>query len=97
MSETITLSSGQTITVHDKGTCLGPACTIHSPSDHHMKDWPQLYRFDRSLMERTCPHGVGHPDPDEINPDTMHGCDGCCVDWLEEPIPVPHPLKGEIE
>jgi hypothetical protein len=30
------------------------------------------------MMERTCRHGVGHPDPDDLNPDTIHGCDGCC-------------------
>jgi len=30
-------------------------------------------------MERECPDGIGHPDPDEINPNKMHGCDGCCV------------------
>jgi hypothetical protein len=33
-------------------------------------------------MERVCPHGVGHPDPDDINvilgPEKVHGCDGCC-------------------
>lgn len=33
-------------------------------------------------MERICPHGVGHPDPDEIdlevNAKGIHGCDGCC-------------------
>jgi hypothetical protein len=30
-------------------------------------------------MERICSHGVGHPDPDEINTDKTHGCDGCCT------------------
>lgn len=35
-------------------------------------------------MERICPHGIGHPDPDEINLDengrSVHGCCGiCCV------------------
>jgi hypothetical protein len=64
---------------HPATKCLGEFCTIHKPSDHHMKDWPQVWRHDRHLMERTCPHGVGHPDPDEINPDKVHGCDGCCA------------------
>ena len=63
---------------HAAGTCLGEFCTIHNPSDHHMKAWPQTWRGDRRLMERICPHGVGHPDPDDLNPDTVHGCDGCC-------------------
>lgn len=65
--------------VHDPELCEGEYCCIHNPSDHHMRDWPQNWRQDRRLMERICPHGVGHPDPDEINPDTVHGCDGCCT------------------
>ena len=35
-------------------------------------------------MERTCPHGVGHPDPDSPwahdSHEWIHGCDGCCLD-----------------
>lgn len=33
-------------------------------------------------MERICPHGVGHPDPDCMyaKRDTVHGCDGCCLE-----------------
>lgn len=65
----------------------GEACTIHRRSDHHMRDWPQQWRGDRMIMERYCPHGVGHPDPDETfiraggRTDTsiVHGCDGCCT------------------
>lgn len=64
--------------VHDEALCEGQGCCIHRPSDHHMVDWPKLWRADRHMMERTCPHGVGHPDPDDRNPDTNHGCDGCC-------------------
>jgi hypothetical protein len=43
-------------------------------------------------MERMCPHGVGHPDPDDpklmnLNStehnssyfEYIHGCDGCCA------------------
>jgi hypothetical protein len=36
-------------------------------------------------MERICPCGVGHPDPDDAayrlsqgDDDTTHGCCGCC-------------------
>jgi hypothetical protein len=64
--------------VHDPERCRGRPCCVHHPSDHHMVGWPQLWRADRYLMERTCPHGVGHPDPDDLNPDRQHGCDGCC-------------------
>lgn len=66
--------------VHDPANCEGQACCIHHPSDHHMVTWPQNWRGDRGLMERTCPeHGVGHPDPDDLNADGNHGCCGCCL------------------
>ena len=64
--------------VHSSSLCEGQACAVHHPSDHHMVTWPQNWRGDRGLMERICPHGVGHPDPDCLNPDGVHGCDGCC-------------------
>jgi hypothetical protein len=43
-----------------------------------MKEWPQNWREDRGIMERICPHGIGHPDPDDPTTDKIHGCDGCC-------------------
>lgn len=81
MKET-TLVGGQIITAHDREMCWGYWCPIHYPSPHHMRDWPQNWRSDRGIMERVCPHGVGHPDPDETKLynkyDWSHGCDGCC-------------------
>lgn len=77
------------VNVHDREDCTG-ACPIHAPSDHHMRDWPLHWREDRGLMERICPHGVGHPDPDHLTHtaevrgeeaawgESVHGCDGCC-------------------
>ena len=60
-------------------------CAIHHPSGHHMRDWPTFWRDDRMVLERVCPHGVGHMDPDDAayratrgDTDTTHGCDGCC-------------------
>ena len=48
-----------------------------------MRDWPQHYREDTGVTERICPHGVGHPDPDQAWPADdwrwVHGCDGCCA------------------
>lgn len=65
--------------VHSPLNCAGEICSIHNPSDHHMRDWPQLWRPDRRITERICPHGIGHPDPDCIYVmDGVHGCDGCC-------------------
>lgn len=87
--------TGQKLNVHEKKDCRGEHCVIHNPSDHHMKDYPTNWRPDRYLMERICPHGVGHPDPDDIKfkmdnymggrfpehiiASTIHGCDGCCI------------------
>lgn len=53
-----------------------------------MRAFPTHWRADRGLMERICPHGVGHPDPDDLawqeehRPQAaagVHGCDGCCA------------------
>lgn len=88
--ERVRLSSGQQLIAHPAFMCEGEICCIHTPSDHHMRGWSQLWRDDRKLMERTCSHGVGHPDPDDIAYrikhmglesayiDAIHGCDGCC-------------------
>lgn len=75
---------------HRPEHCQGTHCTMHDPSEHHMKDWELLWRSDSALFERLCPeHGVGHPDPDCLNylirtlgsdgvAKAMHGCCGCC-------------------
>jgi len=71
---------------HPDGKCAGEHCCIHNPSDHHMLDWPMVWRADAGKMERICPHGVGHPDPDDAayrervgeGHKNIHGCDGCC-------------------
>ena len=81
--------TGQTISVHEASQCKGQHCVIHNPSDHHMKTWPTNWRQSRFMMERICPHGVGHPDPDDLafkvsiaarDADGIHGCDGCCIE-----------------
>ena len=72
--------------VHSPEVCAGEWCVLHNPSNHHMRDWPTMWRGDRRIMERTCPHGVGHPDPDDLaylarvgrHGEGVHGCDGCC-------------------
>lgn len=82
--ETVTLVGGQElVNVHPAAACDPDPCPIHRPSDHHMVGWPQRFRADRNLMERTCGHGVGHPDPDdrlcrEDPVHGVHGCDKCC-------------------
>lgn len=92
--EEVTLNSGQVIRAHKKSLCE-PPCAIHAPSDHHMKDWKLIFR-ESGMLERICPHGIGHPDPDtmsfvkrrlgkEISEyEGVHGCDGCCVLVIHE-------------
>lgn len=76
--------------VHDPVLCEGRFCTVHNRSEHDMRSFPQHWRSDLALMERTCPHGVGHPDPDERHRPSwtdgkeVHGCDGCCVGEIFE-------------
>ena len=72
---------------HDPALCAGRVCVIHNPTDHHMRDWTAIWRSDRGIVERLCPHGVGHYDPDQIPYwratnqmwQTVHGCCGCCI------------------
>jgi hypothetical protein len=64
---------------HSKDQCYSEDCVIHNPSIHHMLAWPTHFREDNGLMERICPHGIGHPDPDDPkSKGYVHGCDGCC-------------------
>jgi hypothetical protein len=67
------------VNVHDPALCKGQRCTIHNRSDHSMRSFPQHWRDDRGIMERTCPCGIGHPDPDSpwAN-DSYEWVHGCC-------------------
>lgn len=83
MMDKIELLQG-TLRVHPSSVCNGDICVIHNQTQHHMLDWPMIWRSDRGIMERQCPHGVGHPDPDDFKVRTVegegiHGCDGCCA------------------
>jgi hypothetical protein len=89
----VELVGGEVLWAHSRDVCIVAPCSIHSPSDHHMVTWPQHWRwappFDfRGIMERTCPHGIGHPDPDDVKivmglDEGVHGCDGCCMEPSE--------------
>jgi hypothetical protein len=77
--------SDEELKTHSRSECLREHCTIHNRSDHSMRKYPQHWRGDRGIMERICPHGVGHPDPDspwdKESADWIHGCcgHGCCT------------------
>lgn len=74
--------------------CATDGCMIHNPDEAwvgNREGWPYSPRAD-GRMERLCPHGVGHPDPDaarflnRTRPNlaaSIHGCDGCCFDGGE--------------
>jgi len=81
--EQVTLYGGEVIWAHSPEECFGPPCSIHAPSEHRLNMAPLHWRYDRQIMERICPHGIGHPDPDDIKiregwDEGVHGCDGCC-------------------
>jgi hypothetical protein len=75
------------VNVHPVQRCAGQRCVLHNPSAHHMRGWHLHWRGDRGIFERLCPHGIGHPDPDQADhwretgrtAEGVHGCDGCCV------------------
>lgn len=96
-----TLIGGQTlVNVHPPDKCAGEFCTIHNPSDHHMKDWPQNWRQDRGIMERLCECGIGHPDLDDptiikFKYESIHGCCGhCAYDLKIEGLPARYIQEG---
>lgn len=78
------LHDGRLMYVHEATQCADPLrCNIHHPSSHPLNMAPLHWRDDRRIMERICPHGIGHPDPDDIKvrmdpSERVHGCDGCC-------------------
>jgi hypothetical protein len=69
-----------------RAECYQHGCVVHSPSTWALSDAPYNWRPDRSIMERICSHGVGHPDLDSADYLTRHGrehenihaCCGCC-------------------
>lgn len=65
---------------HDAENCpLGP-CPLHHRTEHHMRGWPQHYDSELQLVQRVCPHGTLHPDPDDrtvVDHECCHT--GCCA------------------
>lgn len=76
--------------VHPPSACAGRHCWVHDPSDHPLRGAPVSWREDKAAAERVCPHGIGHPDPDDLAYHRLvgradikwlksHACDGCCA------------------
>lgn len=89
MSDVMLAGGEVLVNVHPSVVCQQNGdrpCPIHRITDHLMRAFPQHFRMDNGLMERICPHGIGHPDPDAlpffkergIEGMEVHGCDGCC-------------------
>jgi hypothetical protein len=83
VADVIALHNGDILETHDSAACAGGRCCIHNPSQHALDQAPLNWRSDRRIMERICPHGIGHPDPDDVKVrsdrwESVHGCDGCC-------------------
>lgn len=99
-SDLIAMFNGDIVATHSIDKCVGQICCVHNPSDHSMRTFPQHWRDDRQLMERICPHHVGHPDPDDIAHkratrgeryayyEGIHGCDGCCREPDKRDLPM---------
>ncbi|QNE35876.1 hypothetical protein [Leifsonia shinshuensis] len=78
------------LVTHEVGECLLAHCAIHSPSQHPLASAPLRWRSDLLILERVCPHGIGHPDADGLDHVfvvdgemaaavlAVHTCDGCC-------------------
>lgn len=74
------------VNVHDKKQCAGRRCVVHNPTQHHMSMWPAEWDDAMGMVMRVCPHGWGHPDPDDRWFRTTrssflactHQCDSCC-------------------
>ena len=72
------------VPTHRPDKCAGGVCAIHNPSDHPMRSFAQFWRQDRGIVERRCPCGTDHPDPDDLRVkagDDVHGCCArrCCA------------------
>jgi hypothetical protein len=89
---------------HPRNKTCDQGCVIHNRTPHHMQYWLLHWRGDRNMFERICPHGIGHPDPDQFpywdatgqEAEGVHGCDGCCAPPATDPPPyclrcgIPH-------
>lgn len=90
-NDAIFLPDGTLLQTHPEWQCLGNYCSIHDPSDHPLRDAPQLWDDRFRSVYRLCAHGHVHPDVDDfmfkirsgIAPSVLallgaHDCDHCC-------------------
>lgn len=73
---------GQIITCHDAFACAPFQCTIHRPTEHSMRKFPNRWDQLTQMMVRVCPHGEEHPDPDDMNARISEEKGRCSCDCL---------------
>ena len=83
---------------HSPEQCAGERCIFHNPTAHGMNDWPYILRLS-GLVERLCPCGVGHPDPDSVawfesQGWPGYGIHGCCGRCDCGPLTVENPAAN---
>ena len=89
--DAIFLPDGTLLQTHHYSRCVGSYCSIHNPSDHPLRDAPQLWHQRFKTMYRQCAHGYVHPDFDDFRFKwrvglslaalallSRHDCDQCC-------------------
>jgi hypothetical protein len=63
---------------HPRGDCAGRGCALHGPTDHWAAGMPLRWTapvfpdtggppVKPGVMERLCPHGQWHEDPDDLD------------------------------
>lgn len=87
----VTIVRNGVLHTHPPSACAGRHCWVHNPTPSHMMTWAIQWRDDKVTAERVCPHGIGHPDIDDVAYNrsigrnvTQHACDGCCEGDDEE-------------
>lgn len=89
--DVVFLPDGTLLQTHSPSQCVGNFCSIHNPSDHPLRDAPQLWDGRFKAIYRLCSHGHVHIDVDDFTfkvrlalPPavlaliSVHDCDGCC-------------------
>lgn len=85
--DVISLLDGTVLETHPPDRCAGSNCCIHNPSKWPLATAPLVWHGYYKRMYRRCPHGICHPDVDEIaylarvtgdDGWGVHTCDGCC-------------------
>lgn len=90
-NDAVFLPDGTLLQTHPASRCTGSFCSIHNPSDHPLRDAPQLWDPHFRSIYRMCTHGVIHPDVDDFAYKVRSGlshillaflgahvCDDCC-------------------